>query len=400
MRLYTDGEEERMRAERLVREWRRSGLIDAAQGARLAAELQVDLRRTNVFLRAGLALFTALIVAASLGLLFTLADSSWDTALGIVVRTGIAGCVCIGLADYAVRTFRWYRFGVEETLAVAAVLLLAISTHQLIAWLFPLTLNQLAPYPRGSFPAACALAVGTCGGFGLYRRFGFVYAAIGAMACAAALAFQVDLPAAIQRALAAVILALILAVVRSKRLKRRDDVHNDDYGVLQAAALIGMYAVLNVQLFPHSYRVDGWFYWCTFALIWMLPVAGLSQGIPRRDRELIDASLVLALVTLLTNKAYLGWTLHTWDPILLGAVLVAGALGVRRWLSRGPGRERHGFTAARLLHRDRDALALVGTASVIFQPVLTAGTAPGSVAPAAPEFGGGRSGGGGGGGSF
>ncbi|HEX9368457.1 MAG TPA: hypothetical protein VF921_17630, partial [Vicinamibacterales bacterium] len=62
MRLYTQDEEERIRAQTLVREWTRSKLIDLSQSAPLEAELRVDLKRTNVFLRAGLALFTLLIV--------------------------------------------------------------------------------------------------------------------------------------------------------------------------------------------------------------------------------------------------------------------------------------------------------------------------------------------------
>jgi predicted small integral membrane protein len=110
----------------------------------------------------------------------------------------------------------------------------------------------------------------------------------------------------------------------------------------------------------------------------------------------MDVSLVLALITLLTNKPYLGWPRHTWDASLLGAVLIAIAIAVRRWLSRGPGGERNGFTAVRLLDRDRAVLSLVSTASVLVQP----GVAPSRTEPAASEFSGGRSGGGGGGDSF
>ena len=66
MRRYTDDEEERIHLQGEVREWTRSGLLDAAQGEALAAELRVDLRRTKPFLRAVLALFTALIVAKAM----------------------------------------------------------------------------------------------------------------------------------------------------------------------------------------------------------------------------------------------------------------------------------------------------------------------------------------------
>ena len=50
------------------------GCSTRAQSEALAAELRVDLRRTNPFLRAGLALFTTLIVAALVGLVMVSLD--------------------------------------------------------------------------------------------------------------------------------------------------------------------------------------------------------------------------------------------------------------------------------------------------------------------------------------
>jgi uncharacterized membrane protein YgcG len=113
----------------------------------------------------------------------------------------------------------------------------------------------------------------------------------------------------------------------------------------------------------------------------------------------MDVSLVLALVSVLTNKAYLGSQQHAWDPCILGVVLMTMAFAIRRWLSNGPGGERHGFTAARLLERDRAVLSAVGTASGFVRPGATEG-APSRVEPAPSDFDGGRSGGGGASGSF
>jgi hypothetical protein len=109
----------------------------------------------------------------------------------------------------------------------------------------------------------------------------------------------------------------------------------------------------------------------------------------------------MALVTLLTNKPYLGWPRRTWDPILLGVLLMAVALVLRRWLSKGPNRERAGFTSERLLSKESAVLTLLSAASVAFQPDARLSQAgPAAPDPATPDFGGGGSGGGGGGGSY
>ena len=105
----------------------------------------------------------------------------------------------------------------------------------------------------------------------------------------------------------------------------------------------------------------------------------------------------MGLLTLITNKPYLGWPRRPWDPIVLGAALIATAVFVRRWLASGPGGERHGFTASRLLDADRAKLSLVGSASALIPtPATTRSSSPSSE----PGFRGGRSGGGGAAGEF
>jgi hypothetical protein len=139
---------------------------------------------------------------------------------------------------------------------------------------------------------------------------------------------------------------------------------------------------------------DGWFYWLTWVLTWVLPAAGLVLGIRAKDRPLIIVSLAMSIVTLATNKPYLGWERHTWDPMLLGVVLMAVALGLRRWLSSGPNAARYGFTAARIAAGRDPALTILSAAPIPIRPHTHA-------APSAPSgFDGGRSGGAGGGGGF
>jgi hypothetical protein len=114
----------------------------------------------------------------------------------------------------------------------------------------------------------------------------------------------------------------------------------------------------------------------------------------------MDVSLVLALVTLVTSKPYLGWARHTWDPIVFGIVLIGVAVAIRRWLDSGPRGERDGWTAARILEKDRAALSVLGVASALVPPGVVSGSPSPGAEPPAPQFGGGRSGGGGGGDGF
>jgi hypothetical protein len=380
MRLYSAEEEERIRVQRQVRDWTSEGLLDGAQSARLLADLRVDLRRTNPFLRGGLALFTLLIAGAVVGLMATSLDLQASSAFAILAAIAAAGY--LASAEYLVRHYRLYRHGAEEALAVAAVVLLAVSA-----------LEITQSVPLYSIPWLVAAA----GGLGLYCRYGFVYAAIAGLTCAAAIPFQFEfqLPPAAQRFLAAAIVAAAGLVLRAKRLEHGDDFPGDEYGYLQAAALAGVYLALNVQLTPYAYAVSGWFYWLTYVAIWIVPAAGLYAGGRDKDRPLVDVSLALLIVTLVTNKPYLGWERRTWDPCLLGIVAVAAAIAIRRWLSSGPGGVRHGFTAE-ARDRDRSPLSALGRLSV----ALPSGAPASSAASTPAGFGGGRSGGAGGGAEF
>jgi hypothetical protein len=390
MRRYSRDDEERIRAQALVREWTRSGLLDSSQSARLEGELRVDVKRTNVFLRVGLVLFTGLIVGASVLLVVTGLELHREVPLA--VATGLAAAVCIGLAEVLAGQFRFYRFGVEEALAVASVLLLSFSGSELTATRHGIRFGEAS--------IVVGLAIAAAGGLGVYLRFGFVYAAIGSMACAALIPFELGVSSTTSHILAAAILALVLAVVRLKRLQYQDDYPGDEYGQVQAAAWAGLYLMLNVQL-PWHDHVERWFYWCTYATTWVLPIVGLGWAIRERDRTLIDVSIVMALVTLLTNKLYLGWPRYEWDPILLGVFLMAAALALRQWLSNGPGGERGGFTPARLTTKDSAVLTVLRAASATFQPEAPHSRAdPVKPDPAKPDAGGGRSGGGGGGATY
>ena len=95
------------------------------------------------------------------------------------------------------------------------------------------------------------------------------------------------------------------------------------------------------------------FYWATYVAIWLVPAAGLWMAMRDRQRLLLDVNILLAIVTLMSNKQYLGAEQMPWDPILFGVLLVGVALGLRRWLSSGPNGSRQGVVAERLLASER-----------------------------------------------
>lgn len=386
IRCYSAEEEQRVLVAGHVHDWARAGLLTVDQPESIEGRLATTLRRTNVFLRAVLAVFTALVVAAAVALVFV---SFHITRAAPTSATFAAGAiVCIVAAEYLIGGFRLYRHGVEEALVVAAVVLVSVSVSEAAH-----AANLARPWTYMLVVAALAAAA-------TYIRYGFVYAAVAAMACAATIPFPLDLPPFLDRSLAAAVCAATVAVARIARAPD-DDVREDDYAVLQAAGFAGTYVFLNLRLFdvigPAGASRVTWFYWTTYVLTWLIPAAGLLLAIREKDRSLLTVSLVLAIATLATNKPYLGFSRESWDPILFGVLLVVVATAVRRWLARGPGAQRGGFTAEKILERDRDWLRTIATASVAWPHDLGAARPPESPSS---QFDGGRSGGGGGGAQY
>jgi hypothetical protein len=387
MRLYAPDEEERIALQTSVRDWTRSKLLDPSQRVRLEPDLRTDLRRTNTALRIALAVFTVLIAVASVSFVVLALGLKGSRSLEITVGV-TAAILYLGLAEALVRRLRLYRFGVEEALSILAVVAFAMSVS---TWINePLRVSMVA----GLLSAAA-------GGLWLFGRFGFVYGAMGSAVCVAAIPFQLDLPYATTRSLAAAAFAVVCAVAHLMRRDTACEIRRAEYEDLRAAAWAGVYLVLNLQLTLGEPEVGRVFYWFTYALTWALPAAGLWIAVREKDRALLGVGLIIALITLMTNKPYLHWAHHPWDPMIFGIMLTSAALGIRRWLSTGPGGARNGFTPQRLLDSETRALHVLGTVALGVQPVgVSLGHAP-HASPRSPDgFDGGRSGGAGGGASY
>lgn len=403
MRLYSASSEETLRAGRLLTDWAGEGYLTQEQYERLKLETVSELRTTNIFLRIVLFLFTLIGVGAAAALFFAvfLPHSSEQTQ-GIFLLIGAA--LSYEAAELAVSRGRLYRYGIEEALVVCSVGFLYAG---LLAALF--SGLPYSPQPNGFkslVPAACVVF-----SLWIWRRFGLWHAFPAAMIFAIFLVGYWTSSNPAQHGIVALLYAIGLIVVIAVRSRQHFDCGENDFSLAEAFLWLGIYLAINLQLssldLPRhwwggatnpAFEFASWFYWATWVLTWLLPPIVLARGIRRKDRFVIAVGAIVAVLTFITNKPYLGWPRHTWDPMLLGILLTGVALFVRRWLARGPSEIRHGFTAARLSGKDKKwmnasaaVLGLVTPQSVTPTPQATS---PGV------RFGGGASGGGGAGGNF
>jgi hypothetical protein len=382
VRVYSQRDEENIRDQSLITDWIGSGFLNAEQEPLLQAGLAVTVRRTNSVLRAVLAVFTVLIIGASVGLAMIVLEVQVP-AQSMLLLAVCAG-ICFAIAWSLATKGRLYRCGVEEAFAAMAILLLTLSLGS----------------SRWEYDTAFAVGAGALAAFGSYLLFGFRYAMVGAVLLAGWLPFGLKQDAVVERAISIMILALILFFARRLQVGHRGEIGGDDWAAAKVTAFGALYVVVNLMisgrgLGPNAIT-SGPFYWCTYVLTWIVPACGLWLGIRWRDRTMLNAGALAMLITLVTNKPYLGWMRQTWDPALLGILLIGTAIGVRRWLVRGPGCNRRGFTHERILESENRALAVTSAISVALpHPPPPQGSEPHELSP-----GGGQSGGGGASGSF
>jgi uncharacterized membrane protein YgcG len=399
VRIYAESSEETLRARRLLTQWTEDGPLSKEQHQRLEQDTVSDLRSTNFFLRLVLFFFTIIGVAAVVGLFFVLFLSRpSEQTTGIFLL--IFAAVSYTAAEVAVAQARLYRHGIEEALAVCSVALLCSG----VGFLF----FTGASSREIQFVVP---AIGAIASLWIWYRFNLWYA------FPAAMIFAIFLPGywtpshATQTVFISVLYAAGLICIAPIRSRHRFDYLEDAYSLSEAFLWLGMYLVLNLKISDFSLLIPflgmprrftpgpaGPFYWTTWVLIWCLPPLILARGVRQKDRFIIAVGAITAVLTFVTNKPYLGWQRHTWDPMLLGIALTGVALFLRRWLAQGPGGVRHGFTAARLSGKDKHTMS-VGSAVL---GLITPQSITPTPQPTNPDFhfGGGESGGGGASGDF
>jgi hypothetical protein len=401
MRIYAASSEETLRTHKFLADWAGEGFLTKEQYQRLEQETVSELRTTNIFLRLVLFLFTLICIGATAALFFVLSRPSEQTSGVFLLMFAV---VCYAAGEIAVSRFRLYRYGIEEALAACSVPFLCVG--MLLAFF------SGRPYsPTGTQSESLVLIAGAMFSLWIWRRFGLWYAFLAAMVFAVFLPGYWTSSHSAQHVIVALQYAIGLICVTAVRSPHHFDYIEDDYSIAEALLWLGIYLAINLQLSSLDMRMHWWgfgttaasefprpFYWVTWVMIWCLPPIVLARGIRQKDRFVIAVGAIVAILTFITNKPYLGWPRHTWDPMLLGILLTGVALFIRRWLARGPGGIRRGFTAARLSGRDKQwmnassaVLGLVAPQSITPSPQTTSTDF---------HFGGGASGGGGAGGDF
>jgi hypothetical protein len=397
VRLYRASSEETLRARRLLADWAGEGILTKAQYQRLEPETVSELRTANIFLRLVLFLFTLVSVAAATALFFVIFLSRPSPhAAGFFFL--IFAAVCYAAAELAVSQARLHRYGIEEALAVCSVGFLCAGMQS--------SLFRADPYlPQPDAAQSLVPAAGAVFSLWIWHRFGLSYAFLAAMIFVLFLPGYWTSSHSAQHLIVAVSYAAGLVGVAAVRSRHRFDYLEEGFSVLEALLWLGIYLAINLQLSSFNLPAQWWggtraasefarpFYWATWVLIWCLPPIVLVRGLRQRDRFVIAVGAIVAILTFVSNKPYLGWPRHTWDPMLLGILLTGIAFFIRRWLAGGRGGIRHGFTAARLSGKDKHWMNL---GSTVLGPLSPHSITPGPQT-SSPDvrFGGGQSGGGG-----
>ncbi len=312
MRIYSAASEETLRARKLLKEWVDDGFVTKEQFERLEKETVSELRTTNIFLRLVLFLFTLISVGAAAALfleVFLSRPSEQTTGVFFLIFAP----VCYAAAEGAVSQARLYRYGIEEALAVCSVAFLCVGMQ---AAFFASSLYS----PRPDAAQSLVPAAGTVLSLWIWRRFGFSYAFLAAMIFVIFLPdYWTNSPAA-QRLIIAVFYAIGLGVVAAARRRHCFDYLEEGYSLVEALLWLGIYLTINLQLLsldlPARWSIGvpdtsalfpRPFYWTTWVLIWCLPPIVLSRGIRQKDRFVIAVGGIIAILTFVSNKPYLGW---------------------------------------------------------------------------------------------
>lgn len=398
--IYSRQQEENIYIREQAKTWQRSGLITDDQYNVILEKTNTDINQTNIFFRSLFFIFTWLCIGALLGLFVWITKIRTEMAFSLTF--GIAGIISYVAAEYTVLKYRFYRYGIEEALALSSMLLSCVGFNIAMTEIFFngkwLTHDEIIIF--------CAfIAISACW---LYLRFGFLYAIIISIIAACIIPFELLLTPVGERVDLLIILFLFLALNIFGDKSGKEDFKKERNAAIQAFLLTAIYVTVNLEILGvigliightsnihlHPKLFPPYIYWTSYVLTFIIPAIAIYRGIRDRKRLFLNMGLVMACVTLATNKSYLGWTRYTWDPAILGIVLVALSILVTRWLNHGENKARSGFTAGDILKPESHGIGMADVVAAI-TPLAAGMDAQQPPASQDKYFSGGSSGGGG-----
>jgi len=357
--------------------WRRAGAIDETQYRSIVALYPDDRARLGVGLRilAGLAaLVGGGAFVALLGSLFGMSGGQTPIALTLALTFTLA-------TEYQVGRLRRAQAGAEYSTAIVAT--------ACVAWAWGSVVNDPTVLLLSVEVSLCFAAAAWRWGYALF-------AAVGAIALLIASAQGTQ-----GRATWFVLgLASPYLILRFARSSRWPPAQRRCFEAVGLVLLAAAYVSANVYSLDHRWIErfgetnaappgSGLRFAAIVGTI-VIPPLILAVGARFRDHMLMAAGALFAAASLITLRRYhpLGpW----WFSLVLGGIVcLMLAVGLRRWLQAGPGRERWGFTAEPLFEDRRGVRAAQMAATIVAM-------SPAARVAAGEHFegGGGRSGGGG-----
>jgi hypothetical protein len=375
-----------------ARAWRRADFIGEQALSAILERYPDDRHRFGVGFRVLAFIFTAIAALALIGLSFVVFEPNLESRGAFYFW----GLVLAGLTEWQRGPAKRASAGAETATALLSVLFLVIGSviDPGASWSHAVVIRFLA-----SSSALCAIAA---------WRFGDAPFFLGGALSAFGLFAQADHGRLLWVSAAILLVPACLKAARSLRLAPS---HRTGAVIVGAISILALYAAIHLWSFDQHVIEDmralggsgsqsaspAALRTMSLLATALLPPFLFLAGWRLREPLLLFAGLLLMGASIATIRLYRTVMPLSLALILLGAICLALAFWVRRWLRSGAGGERDGFTADALFdHTNRtDAIRTV-VAMASFTPAA-------QVTPAARsgfEGGGGSFGGGGASGNF
>ena len=374
-----------------ARAWKRAGAIDDATLAAIEADVLDDRVRVGPVLRSLLFLFTVLTAHAGFWFVILLLPYFiWKDAVTAMLALGYAIVLTV-LTEVLTGLQKRAQFGIEAATSFTA---LAYALGSLAWFLF----EGMDLPEKTALAVLCALAAALF----TAASWGWGYPLYAALAVAALLGALLFVPEA---RLFWIVIPLLAAPVLFllSRSERFPPSHRAAGMAALATAITGLYVAVHLGSFDSNLLENLWNWrgsppafpglrWLSILATALVPVAVLAWGVRARCRPLLLLGLAGIAASIITFHDYFD-PVPVWIALIVwGAVAVASALALRRYLDSGEGRERGGFTAEPLFEDlGTERLLEAGAAAVTLAPEARDLNAEPGFTGGGGEFGGGGS---------